>query len=178
MKQVTHKIFEIDELSKASQNKAYEKWYHSAHNFNLWADDNIKALSDLCSCLCLGLVNYSLSKSDYPDYKDFIDIDCSYYEACNSIAEVKNILLESLEDYDQGYYANMELYDFCKRQINLMSDIYNLDDFINGLKATFKTIYYDDNKQHYSFNNFMESMRANETLYYADGDIYTNRGQS
>ena len=94
MKQVTTKVYEIDELSKASQDHAYGMWLNTSHNVNLWADDNIKALRDLCSCLCFGLVDYSLSNCIYPDHNDYITIESTYYEACNSVAEVKDILLE------------------------------------------------------------------------------------
>lgn len=172
MREIKLKLFSYRELSEESKERAYEQWLEDEHNIPGWADDNMESLKRITDELMIPIKSYSLSYSEYPDRNDHITLETSYYDACNGVDEIKNIMLDRLEDYKIPYYMDDVLYEFCIKNIKLLSDKYSLNDFINELIKTFTDAYYDDNRQHYSVENYRELAEANDYEYLINGDLY------
>ena len=172
MREIKLKLFSYRELSEESKERAYQEWLEDEHNIPGWADDNTESLKRITDELMIPIKSYSLSYSKYPDRNDHITLEASYYDACNGVNEIKNIMLDRLEDYKIPYYMDDVLYEFCIKNIKLLSDKYSLNDFIDELIKTFTDAYYDDNRQHYSVENYRELAEANDYEYLIDGDLY------
>ena len=172
MREIKIKLFSYRELSEESKEKAYQEWLEDKHNKPDWADEDIDSLKRITDELNIPIKSYSLSYSEYPYYDDHITLETSYYDACNGINEIKNIMLDRLEDYKIPYHMDDVLYEFCIKNIKLLSDKYSLNDFTNDLIKKFTDHYYADNRQYYSLENYRELAEANDYEYLINGDLY------
>lgn len=167
-------LYELKDLKKDNDifNLCYEKWAYDENNINPWADDNIESFNELAENINLSL-NYSLSNSEYPSRSCYINYDTDFYDDLSN-KEAKEIIKERLKDYKGiGFYLCEDQRKFALNLINnKFKNNYSIKDFADDLSAHVFNLWFKDNQHHFSKENFLNTIDANNYLFTESGDIY------
>ena len=153
------KIYNINEIPNESQRKAWEDYTHS-NSFEFWIDEGIESIQAFCHEFNCDLTNYEISPHSHSFIKSNIDND--------SIREMKKKDLPPKTFSPTGYYIDSVLIESFYKHYTDGDILYAFKSALDdGLKALIAEMEYQE-----SFEYFLETARANEYQFLADGTWY------
>ena len=167
-----YQVYDYNDLKNNDElfNKCYYNWLSNPDNINDWSDENIDSFKTFTDQLGMK-IDFSLSNAEYPDRSCYIKLDNTnyYYIATND--RVKRIS-EYIKDYKgNGYYICDNLKTYTDKLINQWNKDYSINDFSKDIENKMFDLWFEDNQNYFSKENFSQLVECNEYEFYENGDI-------
>ena len=160
MQTIKLNLYDIDELSKKTQEKAHQDYITSKHFEYFSIDESIESVKAFCNAFNCDLVDYQLSTHNHSFLKSDIDNDC--------IRGMKKKDLPAKDLELTGYCLDSDLlYSFHKHYKSDIIEAFNIA-LNDGLKAIINDMEYQE-----SFDYFIEHSQANDYQYTIGGGFYS-----
>lgn len=152
-------IYTFDELSDKAKQRAIQWWIECESFDPAWTHESRQSIEAFCGKYCVTLTNWSVGAWSTPEYST--DVTNANFRGL----KLKNV---TREEYPTGYCLDGTLsiafYDELKRTGNALGAFKHALD--EGFSAWVSYLEYQQSEE-----SAIESIRANEYEFYADGEI-------
>ena len=165
-----YQVYDYNDLKNNDElfDKCYNNWLSNPDNINYCSDENINSFTRFAEKLNMKW-KYSLSNAEYPDRNCHITLKPDYSLDNNDMKEI-------LKDYEgNGYYFCYALKDFTLKLLNkgkykTLCE-WNTNDLVLEIQNKMLDLWFEDNQNHFSKENFLQLVECNEYEFYENGDI-------
>lgn len=165
-----YQVYDYNDLKNNDElfDKCYDNWLSNPDNINCSSDENINSFTRFAGKLNMKW-EYSLSNAEYPDRNCHITLKPDYWLDNNDMKEI-------LKDYKgNGYYICDILKDFTlelldQEQYKTFYE-WNTKKFVLEIENKMLDLWFEDNQDYFSKENFSQLVECNEYEFYENGDI-------
>lgn len=175
MKTITKKytVYDFEDLKKDDElcNDIYQEfWLDDPNNINPWADENLDSFKKFAETINMSF-DCRLSNDEYPCRGDYIKLDYSDY---NYVAPRKRAerIANAIEGYKgNGYCFCEDLRIYAEKLVAEWHKDYSITDFCEDIQNRMEELWFQDNRHHFSKENFLEMVEANGYEFDQDGNL-------
>ena len=175
MKTITKKytVYDFEDLKKDNElcNDIYQEfWLDDPNNINPWTDENLYSFKEFAETINMSL-DYRLSNADYPCRGDYIKLDYSGYDYIAPRKRAERIA-NAIEGYKgTGYCFCEDLRIYAEKLVAEWHKDYSITDFCEDMQNRMEELWFESNRYHFSKENFLEMVEANNYEFDEDGNL-------
>lgn len=165
-----YQVYDYNDLKNNDElfDKCYENWLYNPDNINYCSNENIESFKTFAEKLNMKW-EYSLSNAEYPDRNCHITLKPDYSLDNNDMQEI-------LKNYKgNGYYICDILKDFTLELLNKGNYKYlcewNTNNLVLKIQNKMLDLWFKDNQDYFSKENFLQLVECNEYEFYENGNI-------
>ena len=175
MKTITKKytVYDFKDLKKDDElcNDIYQEfWLDDPNNINPWSDETIDSFKNFAETINMSL-DYCLSNAEYPCRDNYIKLDHSYYDYVSPRKRAESIA-NAIEGYKgNGYCFCEDLRIYAEKLVAEWHKDYSITDFCEDMQNRMEELWFENNRYHFSKENFLEMVEANGYEFDEDGNL-------